>query len=86
MSNPKHDAEVMRTENDINGEEANNLHAGPSDPSPPPNFVHCQFSGFGFTLFPVIFLVKNSATHFFREIATFTSRLLSFDKFFPTWT
>ena len=36
MSNPKHDAEVMRTENDINGEEANNLYAGPSEPGPPP--------------------------------------------------
>ena len=35
MSNPKHDAEVMRTENDINGEEANNLYAGPSEPGPP---------------------------------------------------
>ena len=34
---PNHDAEVMRTENDINGEEANNLYVGPSDPpSPPP--------------------------------------------------
>ena len=35
MSRPNHDAEVMRTENDINGEEANNLYAGPSDLAPP---------------------------------------------------
>ena len=40
--------------------------------------THCQFSGFWFIPFPVIFLVKIVQWEFFREITMFTSRLLSF--------
>ena len=31
----------------------------------PPHISHCQFSGFSFIPFPVIFLVKNCATQIF---------------------
>ena len=48
--------------------------------------AHCQFSGFWFIPFPVIFLVKRLncilTCDVFREIATFTSRISSFNNFF----
>jgi hypothetical protein len=46
------------------------------------HYLHCQFSGFLFIPSPVIFLVKKMQHIFFREIAMFISRLLSFDEFF----
>ena len=47
---------------------------------------HCRFSDFLFTFIYVIFLVKNCTQEFFREIATFSSKTLSFDIFLIlTW-
>ena len=47
-------------------------------------YAHCKFSDFSFTFIYIIFLVKNCTREFFREIATFSSKTLSFDIFFLT--
>ena len=43
---------------------------------------HCKFSDFSFTFIYVVFLVNNFTQEYFREIATFSSKTLSFDIFF----
>ena len=49
-------------------------------------YAHCKFSDFSFTFIYVIFLVKSCTRELFREIATFSSKTLSFDIFLIlTW-
>ena len=44
--------------------------------------LHCKLTGFSFNLVP--FLSKIAHRAFFHEISTFTSRLASFNEFFPS--